>query len=402
MRYLHRQIEKKVIQLVKSFPSVAITGPRQSGKSTLLFNTLKGYKYITLDDPLTREQALSDPRFFLDSIGEKAIIDEIQLAPQILSYIKMNIDKSRDRKGMYVFTGSQQFAMIKNLGDSLAGRIALLDLLPFSVNEKKKGVNIKTTLDYFVHAALTGSYPELVVDASIDVNAWYGSYIQTYLERDIRSIYNIGNLRDFQRFMRLLAGRCAQILNLSEFAKDIGVSVPTIKNWISILEASRIVYLLPPYYNNLGKRITKSPKVYFTDIGLVCYLTGVRDKTHLLQGPMAGPLFENFCIQETLKVFFNLGRMPAIYYLRTSNNLEIDLLIEGTARSLMPVEIKLNKTPSMGMGSNIVRFREIFPSIDIQSGFIVSLSSQTISLRAGLTAVTFDDYILQITKAVSK
>lgn len=401
MRYLHRQIEPNVLQLVKSFPSVAITGPRQSGKSTLLINTLKGYKYITLDDPLAREQALSDPRFFLDSIGEKAIIDEIQLAPGILSYIKMHIDKNRGGKGMYVFTGSQQFAMIKDLGDSLAGRIALLDLLPFSVNENKEGVNLKTTLDYFVHAALTGSYPELVVDASIDIHAWYGSYIRTYLERDIRSIYNVGNLRDFQRFMRLLAGRCAQILNLSDFAKDLGVSVPTVKNWLSLLEASRMVYLLPPYYNNLGKRITKSPKVYFTDIGIVCYLTGIKDKTHLLQGPMAGPLFENFCLQETLKVFFNSGRRPGLYYLRTSNNLEIDLLIEGPARSLIPVEIKLSKTPSLGMGSNIARFREIFSSLDIQKGFIVSLTDQTTLLRADLTAITFDDYILQITKAAS-
>lgn len=401
MRYLHRQIEPKVIQLVKSFPSVAITGPRQSGKSTMLTNTLKGYKYITLDDPLTREQALSDPRFFLDSIGEKTIIDEIQLAPGILSYIKMNIDKKRGRKGMYVFTGSQQFGMIKDLGDSLAGRIALLDLLPFSINEKKKGVNIKNTLEYFAHAALTGSYPELVVDPSIDVHSWYGSYIQTYLERDIRSIYNIGNLRDFQRFMRLLAGRCAQILNLSEFAKDLGVSVPTIKNWLSILEASRIVYLLPPYYNNLGKRITKSPKVYFTDIGVICYLTGISDKTHLLQGPMAGQLFENFCLQETIKVFFNLGRRPGLYYLRTGNNLEIDLLIEGISRSLIPVEIKLSKTPSLGMGSNITRFKEIFSSLNIQNGFIISSIDQTTPLRADLTAITLDDYIMKIKKAAS-
>lgn len=202
MKYLKRQIEQKLKRLVKSFPSVAVTGPRQSGKSTLLINTLKGYKYITLDDPLTREQAISDPLFFLDSVGDKAIIDEIQLAPGILSYVKMRIDEKRDRKGAFVFTGSQQFAMIKDLGDSLAGRIALLDLLPFSVNEKKEGVGLKSALDYFVHAALTGSYPELVVDPSIDVHSWYSSYIQTYLERDIRSIYNIGNLRDFQRFMR--------------------------------------------------------------------------------------------------------------------------------------------------------------------------------------------------------
>ena len=398
MKYIHRLIERKVKHLVHSFPSIAITGPRQSGKSTLLINTLKGYRYITFDDPLTRDRAISDPQFFIDSLGEKTIIDEIQYAPGILSYIKMKIDGNRDRKGMYIFTGSQQFTMIKNLGDSLAGRIALLDLLPFSVVEKKESVKLKTTLDYFVNAALTGSYPELIVDPSMDLYSWYGSYIQTYLERDIRSLYHIGNLRDFQRFMQLLAGRCAQILNLSDFAKDLGVSVPTIKNWLSVLEASRIIYLLPPYYNNLGKRITKSPKIYFTDIGIVCYLTGVRDKTHLLQGPMAGALFENFCIQEALKVFFNQGQSPRLYYLRMGNNLEIDLLIERSARSLIPLEIKLSKTPSLGMGSAISRFRNLFSAFDIGKGFIVSLAEQTIPLGRELTAITFDDYLKELTK----
>lgn len=398
MKYIHRQIETKVKQLLQSFPSLAITGPRQSGKSTLLINTLREYKYITLDDPLTRDRAISDPQFFLDSIGEKTIIDEIQYAPSILSYIKMKIDRNRDKKGVYIFTGSQQFTMIKDLGDSLAGRIALLDLLPFSVIEKKESVKLKTTLDYFVHAALTGSYPELVVDTSIDVYSWYGSYLQTYLERDIRSIYHIGNLRDFHRFMQILAGRCAQVLNLSEFAKDLGVSVPTIKNWLSVLEASRIVYLLPPYYNNLGKRITKSPKIYFSDIGIVCYLTGIRDKAHLLQGPMSGALFENFCIQEAVKVFFNKGQCPRLYYLRMGNNLEIDLLIEGEAQSLIPVEIKLSKTPSIGMGSNISRFRNLFSAFDIRKGFIVSLTEQTVPLSKELTAITFDDYMKEIRK----
>lgn len=401
MKYIHRQIEKKVTQLVRSFPSIAITGPRQSGKSTLLINTLKGYKYITFDDPLTRERAISDPQFFVDSLGEKTIIDEIQYAPGILSYVKMKIDRNRDKKGMYIFTGSQQFTMIKNLGDSLAGRIALLDLLPFSVAEKKESSKLKTTLDYFVNAALFGSYPELAVDPSIDIYSWYGSYIQTYLERDIRSLYHVGNLRDFQRFMQLLAGRCAQVLNLSEFAKDLGVSVPTIKNWLSVLEASRIIYLLPPYYNNLGKRIIKSPKIYFTDIGIVCYLTGIRDETHLLQGPMAGALFENFCVQEALKVFFNQGQTPRIYYLRMGNNLEVDLLIERSARSLIPVEIKLNKTPSLGMGSAISRFRNLFSAFDIGKGFIISLTEQTVPLSRELTAITFDDYLKEIAKGAA-
>lgn len=393
MKYINRQIEPKIKKLLKSFPSVVVTGPRQSGKSTLLINILKDYNYITLDDPLKREQAISDPLFFLESAGEKAIIDEIQYAPQLLSYIKIKIDRNREKKGLYVFTGSQQFNLIKDIGDTLAGRIGLLDLLPFSVSEKKSCIQMGSAIDYFIHAALVGSYPELVLDKRIDIPAWYGAYMQTYLERDIRGIYNIGNLRDFQRFVRLISGRCAQVLNISDFAKDIGVSVPTIKNWLSVLEASRIIYLLPPYYNNFGKRIIKAPKLYFLDIGLVCYLTGISDSKHLLQGPMAGALFENFCIQETIKLLFNHGLIPQLYYLRTSNNLEVDLLIEGPARTIFPIEINLNKTPALHMGSKISRFKKLFSTLNIGECFIFSLTEKTIHLSSDITAVTFDDYI---------
>jgi len=396
MKYIHRHIESTVKKLITSFPSLAITGPRQSGKSTLLIHTLPNYHYVTLDDPLTREQALSDPLFLLDSMGDRAIIDEIQLAPQLLSHVKIKIDSNRKKKGRFVFTGSQQFTMIKNLGDSLAGRIVLLDLLPFSVAEKKTALSLPGTLECFIHACLRGSYPEPVIDNSIDIAAWYGSYVQTYLERDIRSLYNIGNLRDFQRFLQLIAGRCAQILNLSSFAKELGVSVPTLKNWLSILEASRIVYLLPPYYNNMGKRVTKAPKLYFLDCGLVCYLTGIKDKDHLIKGPMSGALFENFCIQETVKHFFNKGERAPLYYLRTNNGLEIDLLIEQAFKTLVPVEIKLQKTPHVSMGSNIVRFKEIFSDLVVTEGIIISLTDKSTSLQAGVSAIPFDDYLKRI------
>jgi len=396
MKYIHRHIESTVKKLITSFPSLAITGPRQSGKSTLLIHTLPNYHYVTLDDPLTREQALSDPLFLLDSMGDRAIIDEIQLAPQLLSHVKIKIDSNRKKKGRFVFTGSQQFTMIKNLGDSLAGRIVLLDLLPFSVAEKKTALSLPGTLECFIHACLRGSYPEPVIDNSIDIAAWYGSYVQTYLERDIRSLYNIGNLRDFQRFLQLIAGRCAQILNLSSFAKELGVSVPTLKNWLSILEASRIVYLLPPYYNNMGKRVTKAPKLYFLDCGLVCYLTGIKDKDHLIKGPMSGALFENFCIQETVKHFFNKGERAPLYYLRTNNGLEIDLLIERAFNAFIAVEIKLQKTPHVSMGSNIIRFKKIFSDFAVTEGIIVSLADKSLSLHTDVSALPFDEYLKKI------
>jgi uncharacterized protein len=401
VKYITRQIEPVVKRLLNSFPSLALTGPRQSGKSTLLVNILKNYRYVTFDDPLTRQQAISDPQFFLDSIGEKAILDEIQYAPQILSYIKIWIDRHRDRKGSFVFTGSQQFTMIKNLGDTLAGRIGLLELLPLSSIEKKKHSKLKSTLDYFIHAALTGSYPEIVVDKTVHILSWYGAYIQTYLERDIRSMYNVGSLRDFQRFLQLLAGRCSQALNMSQLSNDLGVSVPTVKSWLSILEAGRIIWLLQPYYSNLGKRLIKSPKIYFTDIGIVCYLTGIKDKDHLLQGPMAGALFENFCIQETIKLFFNCGIRPRIYYARTSNNLEIDLFIEIAADSIIPVEIKLNKTPGLSMGAAISRFRKLFPSINIEDGIILSLTEKNISLTRDLRALTFETYLKELAEKIA-
>ncbi len=394
MNYIPRDIESRLQRLLGSSPCIAVTGPRQAGKSTLLRHCLPEYNYVTLDDPLSREQAHNDPLFFLDSLGERAIIDEIQLAPGLLSYVKIRVDNRREVKGQYLFTGSQQFGLIKNLSDSLAGRIALLELLPFSTTEKRRHLAISETTELFSHATLIGSYPELVVDPSIDLSSWYGSYLQTYLERDIRTVYNIGDLRDFQRFVRLLATRCSQQLNMSDYSRDLGVSVPTIKSWLSILEACRIVFLLPPYYTNLGKRITKSPKIYFLDVGLACYLTGVRDESHLFKGPMAGHLFENFCIQETVKHYLHRGQQPPLYYLRTGNGLEVDLLIEPVAGTLIPVEIKLSKTPSTNLASNITAFSESFAGLHPAPGYLLSLASSSRALTRGVRSVTFDDYLL--------
>ena len=254
----------------------------------------------------------------------------------------------------------------------MAGRIGLLELLPFSALEKKKipGLVLPTQLDYFVHACLKGDFPEIAVHKAMDSHIWYAGYLQTYLERDIRGIYNVGSLRDFQQFLKLLAARCSQVLNLSSLAGEIGISINTVKRWVSILEASRIIYLLPPYYGNLGKRISKTPKVYFTDCGLVCYLTGLKSREHLLNGPLAGALFENFCIQETVKAFLNRAERPPLYYLRTQDNLEVDLLIETGLRTLIPVEIKLTKTPKPAMAGNIEKIRRALPKLKFQAGRI--------------------------------
>ncbi|MEA3421585.1 MAG: ATP-binding protein [Acidobacteriota bacterium] len=395
--YIHREIEGILKKVVNQFPALVVTGPRQSGKSTLLKEIFsKDYAYISFDDPVTRERAISDPEFFLDSLEEKVIIDEIQYVPQLLSYVKLRIDRKRQERGNFIFTGSQQFNMIKNLGDTLAGRVVIMELLPFSLKEKEKVFKKKdkfvTAQKYFTHSCLRGSFPEIVVYNDIDAELWYSSYEQTYLERDVRTFYNIGNLRDFQRFMQILAARCSQVLNLSSLSSALGVAVNTIKKWISILEATRIIYLLKPYYQNLGKRITKSPKLYFLDNGLLCYLLSLKDRDYLLKGPMAGALFENFCVQETIKTIFNQGKTPKLYYIRTHNGLEIDMLIEKKGQ-LFPVEYKLTKTPTLDMGKSIKRFRKLFSRVKIMPGRIISMSDKNIPLARDLSVQSIDDYL---------
>ncbi len=391
--YIQRTIENLIPGILATFPCLAVTGPRQSGKSTLLRHALPEYRYVTLDDPAVFEQAHSDPVYFLDSLGERCIIDEIQLAPGILSYVKMRVDADRSLNGRFVFTGSQQFGMIRNLGDSLAGRIALLDLLPFATCEMQQAAPVTGGLELFAASCLKGAYPQLAVTPEIDRRLWYSSYIQTYLERDIRSLYDIGSLREFHRFMQLLAVRCSQMLNMSAFATDLGVSVTTIKRWLSVLEAGRIIYLLPPHFNNLGKRITKMPKVYFLDTGLVCHLAGVRDREQLLEGPMSGALFENYCLQETVKAFANSGEQPRLSYLRTNNGLEVDLIIEGTNLRPLPVEIKLSRTPTAALAGGLTRYAALFAKVEPEDGFLLCLADGERPVCRGVTAIGVEKYL---------
>ncbi|RPJ07379.1 MAG: ATP-binding protein [Spirochaetaceae bacterium] len=393
MKYIHRDLEKQALNAISTFPAVVITGPRQSGKTTLLKNLLPDYSYITFDDPLERERAAADPNLFLEQMGDKIIIDEIQYVPELLSYIKIRIDENRGEYGRFVLTGSQQFSLMKNIGDSLAGRIAILELLPFSVTEMPEAGSQPGRKRQYISACLRGSYPEVVINHAINRDTWYGSYYQTYLERDVRLIYNIGNLREFQQFLRLLAARCGEVLNLSNFGRDLGISVPTLKSWLSVLEASRIIYALMPWYNNLGKRITKAPKIYFLDTGFVCYLAGLTTPDHVTNGTMAGKLFENFVVQETIKHFIHKGKQPPIFYFRTNNQLEIDLVIENDINSLLPVEIKLTGTPKMADTAGLSRFSELFPGKVSGNLILVSLAKKTVPLDESTVSAEFNNFL---------
>lgn len=375
--YIHRELEPVLLEVLEQFPVVAVTGPRQVGKSTLLQTLLPDARYLTLDDPFLRQRALDDPDLLLmDADGRRLIIDEIQYAPSLLPYLKLRIDRDRGRMGAFVLTGSQQFPLLKGLGESLAGRIGLLELLPFNLTEATRANGPTDGLGAFARACLRGCYPEPALRPQLDVARWYAAYVQTYLERDIRAIYDIGSLREFERCLRLLAARCSLELNLASLAAEVGVSAPTIRRWISVLEASRMIFLLPPYHRNLGKRIIKAPKVYFLDVGLVCYLTGLRDLDPVLDGPLGGPLFENFCVLEALKVSLARGVPPRLYYLRSQGGLEVDLLVEGVNGRLKPYEFKLARTPRQSMADALLRFRTQFAALDAEPGQVVTLGDQ--------------------------
>lgn len=285
---------------------------------------------------------------------------------------------------------------MKDLSESLAGRIGLLELPPFSIGEAARAGVSETRRVVFERACLRGSFPEPLTTPHLDATRWYAAYVQTYLERDIRSVYDLGHLREFERFLQLLAARCSQLLNLSALAADVGMAVNTIKKWTSILEACRIVFLLPPYYNNLGKRIIKVPKVYFLDCGLVCNLTRIRNGEHILNGPLAGPLFENFCIQEALKVMLARGVPPRLFFLRTQSGLEVDLLVEGPNGRLCPFEFKLAKTPRREMGAAMGRFHEQFEALGPEPGGLVTLSESAGPLSRHANLTPLNDFISRV------
>jgi len=350
---IKRTLAAKLVSLGKSYPVVSITGPRQSGKTTLAKTTFPKLAYVTLEDPDERDFALHDPRGFLKRFSKGAILDEVQRAPDLLSYLQGIVDAD-PAPGRFILTGSRQFHLMHAVSQTLAGRTAIVHLLPFSLSE----LTGTRPLDPFLFDAAPaaakppsldrdtvlyqGLYPR-IYDKKLDAHDWLSSYYRTYVERDVRDVINIGNLDAFQRFVRLCAGRAGQLLNLSSLAADCGISHTTARQWLSVLQAGFIVHLLPPHHENFSKRLIKSPKLYFLDSGLLCYLLRVREPDDLVNHPLRGAIFESFVVSEIYKAFAHAGEAPPLYFWRDRTGHEVDLVIDA-GKKLIPVEIKSGET----------------------------------------------------------
>ncbi len=352
---IKRTITYELLELSRSFPIVTITGPRQSGKTTLAKNTFPNKAYVTLESPDQLDLALSDPRKFLRELNNNAIIDEIQRAPQLLSYLQEIVDNNNNA-GQFILTGSQQFELLQKVTQSLAGRTGLLKLLPFSLEELQDFEDRSLNEIIF-----TGFYPR-IFDKNLNPTTVYRNYYETYIERDVRQLIAIKDLSLFKKFMRLCAGRIGHIFVASHLANEVGVSVPTINSWLSVLEASYILYLLPPFYSNSNKRLIKSPKLYFYDTGLASYLLRLEDTNQLSRDPLRGNLFENLVVLEVLKTRYNLGKDSNLYFYRDSNQNEIDLIYESK-RKVVAVEIKSAETFSRDYLKGLNYFEKNFSSL---------------------------------------
>jgi len=348
---IQRKISKKVLSYAKQYPVVTITGPRQSGKTTLSRMLFPHMKYFNLENISEREFAKNDPRGFLKTCGNGAVLDEIQRVPELLSYIQTLTDE-RNKSGQFILTGSQSFELMSSLSQSLAGRTAIVHLLPFSFDEIYKSSS-KIAIEDVIYK---GFYPR-IHSKKLNPTEAYSFYVSTYVEKDLRSILNVKDLSQFEAFLKLCAGRTGQILNLSSIASDIGANHNTVKRWISILEASYIVKLSQPFYKNINKRLIKAPKLYFIDTGLCAFLLGISSPSHITSHPLKGPLFETLVFSEILKSRYNAGRTDSLYFYRDNNGNEVDVILE-LGGEITCIEIKITETVSSGLFKGLKFFRK--------------------------------------------
>lgn len=365
--WIERNYSKILYRNLRQFPVVLLTGARQVGKTSLLEKELKDFNFCSLEDPVLAAEAEEAPESFLSRYPPPVIIDEVQYAPKLFRHIKLHVDKNK-RKGQFALTGSQSFPLMQNISQSLAGRCGIIVMSGISGQERKANKKISTFGDEIL---LRGSYPELVANKNFNITDFYRSYIASYLERDVRNILNVGSIRDFTTFLSAVILRSAQVLSYSDLARSVGIAVNTARAWLSVLETSQIIYLLKPYYKNLGKRLFKSPKIYVRDTGLFCHLAGITNIQTLKATPYLGAIWETYVLNQILSFYQEEGTNPNIWFWRTQSGNEVDFLIEKAGR-ITGVESKYADKPDINKSKKNFEVLKKFYGENIANRFILA------------------------------
>ena len=391
MKYIHRELEDQVARAARSFPAVVLTGPRRAGKTMLLRRLFPKASYFLLEDPDVVARLRADPHGFLDALKTPAILDEVQNVPEVFALVRSRIDRQPRRAGQWLLTGSQEAPLMQGVAESMAGRAAVLQLLPLSTRETPR-----VTL-------LRGGYPEAVARPGA-ARLWFSSYLQTYLERDVRAVTAVKDLATFRRFLALVASRHGQVLNKTDLAAPLGVSVPTITQWLSVLETTAQIFIIPPYFDNLGKRLIKSPKLYLADSGLACHLLGVDTHADLVKSPFHGALFEGFIASEIVKAQLNSGRRRELYYFRDEQGLEVDFVMPARGGGVSLVECKAARTVTPAMAVPMQRLAQALRNkrphgTAIESHLVhqaPNAPAATRAVAAGVQAWAWQEFIRQL------
>jgi predicted AAA+ superfamily ATPase len=392
MRFIARAIQPEVAGAARHYPAVVVTGPRRAGKTYLLRHMFSKSRYVLLEDPDIQARARSDPRGFLDELRPPVLFDEIQNVPELFPYVRTRIDEAPTKMGQWLFTGSQEVALMRGVSESMTGRAAILQLLPFSLAEMDRV------------SLIHGGFPEVLAHPNGRA-LWFASYIQTYLERDVRALLNIRDLATFRRFLALVASRHGQVLNRTDLAAPLGISVPTVGEWLNVLEVTGQIILVPPYFENFGKRLIKSPKVYLTDSGMACHLLGIASQAELDRSPFLGALFEGFIAAEIVKSQINQGQRKELYHFRDQQGLEVDFLFPMSGGGVWMVECKASRTvqPAMAKPMESLR-RSMGDRVPSRLSVVHRASSSGPSTRAvapGVEALDVEDLVAALPRRKS-